>query len=123
LRGSHDSHDAGQRGLVPDSRNADSKASTRGNGSRNDFGTCLLRDCPRLAGKHRLVDISDPLKDNAICGDPGTWADKDNVTNSQLREWNNLSFCTMYSFCGIWEQRGERIECAVSLETARISSQ
>src|SRR5712671_725335 len=115
LSSSNEPHDAGQGGLLPDSRNADSKASATGDRSRNDFAARSLRDCPRLAGNHRLVNIGGPLGDCAIRRNPGSGPYKDNVADAQLREWNRLSVRTAYTFGSVREQRGEGIERAASL--------
>src|SRR5258708_5924820 len=81
LCSSNEPHDAGQGGLLADSRNAPSKASATCDRSSNDLAARPLRDCPRLAGNHRLVNIVGPLGDWAIGPNPGPWPDKDNVAD------------------------------------------
>ena len=50
-----------------------------------------FRNCPGLAGDHRLVNIGSALDDCAIRRNAGSGPDKDNVTHFQLRNWNGLS--------------------------------
>jgi hypothetical protein len=106
LRGSNKPHDPGQSGLLPNGRNADSKASATDDRSRDDGRTRPLRDCPGLAGNHRLVDIGSALDDYAIRRDAGSGPDKNYVAHAQLRKPNGLSFRTTYPFGSVWEERG-----------------
>jgi hypothetical protein len=101
--------------LLPDCRNADSKASASSDRSRNDLTALCLRDRPGLAGNHGLVNIGGAFDDCAVRRHAGSGSDKDNVPHFQLRNWNGLSLGSPYTFGSVREQRSERIERATSL--------
>src|SRR5207249_11665251 len=71
--------------------------------------------CFGLASNHGLVNVGRSLGDSAICRNTGSGPDKNDVANTQLREWNRANVCALYELSCVREQGRECIERAAGL--------
>jgi hypothetical protein len=79
LRGGNQTHNARERGLLADCRDANAKASAASDGSSDYSRTWDLRYRFRLASHHRLINVGCAFDDCAIRWDASSGPDKDNV--------------------------------------------
>ena len=82
--------DAGQRGVVADRVDPHPQRESVAHRAGDDAVARPLRDRPRLAGDHRLVELGLAVDDRAVGGHPAARAHEHDVADAQLVERHRL---------------------------------
>ena len=77
-------HDAGERGLLPGAGDLDAQRAGAVHRPGDHRSSRVLRDGPRLARDHRLVDVAVPSRTTAVGRDARARAHEDEVADPQL---------------------------------------